>query len=1350
MGEISVNSESVRNGISNIEKALDAIKKSQNNINSAVDNLEKGIGSFNFQSIMSKLSSADARSGEIIRKSDDYISDAKAAEEILSNIYDDIYGNQSLDASSLLDFDGNIELSSEDISLSSSEFNSLLTLLYQTNHAEDAAGLALQMLDSYDGISDSDKEYIMDQMAEGNIRAAVQYILTLMAKQDLEALKDKNNAKIKELETKKGTLLLKYYNENPNDDSIPQSTDIKVIDDEIARLKREISAQERVVRQYERANREWEYDKYFNKIGTEEFDIVVEIDFFNAAKDYYNDPDQSRRKNDPIIRDKGTYELAMASILLNDNADDSFINWLKSDECDLENKDKLIDYYNRKIAGNDQSEIEIANKIIDAHRIEQETELPNIYKYEFLSSEEKEVLLYLYLTEGEKAAGQFVEDFKDTINKRWGYNKANEIFTNIITASENGVGVLGANWEGIKIGTEGWFSRMGEIFDSSGVNTGEEYAQMYVNSLLASLSYLTVIDASDVDNYIKDPSSLQKIKERQKNGEQITYADILAETGQITPEQAEGLKLMLKDERVAKFMNDSEASVLGSTHREWLKRFYNAGVSTGAMLPSMVISMATSGILGAGGAATTTASTAGKYAGVASMFGYEFSVSRSEAIREGRSELEADIFALLSAGGEGGSEYLIGGIPFISKGANLFKISPDSSLGWNVVKGLLNMFVIAPGQEILQEEVQGNILDPLSQLIPYGETDYEFSLEEFIETAITTYISTVEMQGLSVVSTVNEINLANLNKNTGVAVVEFNGQEIEISASDILSCMDEKGKLSPEKMGEVVAGKSGINFKAALQDRVSKPTLDEETTAKNERQLAKILKKLMVVKYGSDIQTLVNSYMTANGFDYQGFLNYIAKNGRIHDGEYQDFYKLDDVKALRENPKENLARISEKLKDIIVYINEHGIESLSETNFDYLSFLSYCVASDSKFRTENYNELLRIGIDLSKIERSLYDATRFATNYKGVDIITYGANTEILNERMQRLLNEIDTSSNSVKKMFHDLGAIKIYDGTKPEGLITLLVKRGSDPETKNFVSSGTFDPNENAVIIYETDDVGRTFRHEISHKLDNAISSLTSTIGDYFTEEHSDWKNAVKQDNNSVSIYGDTKITEDFAEFGMKYSEALMGITDINEFRKKYPNRIKLFEDLVRISDAAHGDIGGNLSRTLDALGTFDSYLGNNPSVLHKVLDTLNMDTAPENRISQAELLAKHGIVNQYINGYIKNEGFFDGFNGEQMMELYNVYERRGANQLPYVANTMLKSCEYDSAAVIDSLSSIEIKQGDWDAIIMSNIMDGLRYGDYERVNYYICEGMMDGNNPELFNDVVKTVLANKKVGGA
>ena len=685
------------------------------------------------------------------------------------------------------------------------------------------------LINSTNLLNDADKKYILEQLDMGNYRSAIGRILVVQAEQDLKYLEENNNNEINKLQDR----LMELNNERENIytiygyDNVGSHLDdinnkINELNKKIKDLKNEITNQRLTVNQYKNSEKEWEYDYLLNKVGSKDFENIVannsDKEFYRDALKYYYGENKIFSPNEDEIFDyENFYTVTLQWLNSNNNglSDVTKNKYLKklnsmSPTGSLQVEDNYSFYLAAKDLADDKtytnSKFNYLYNKNALNMIDGMESLKNATKY--FDEDHLKILDYFYSQNDYKGANEYVNTFSDYFNKCRGMDKADEIVRNIIN-SENisaGLADVTSYFNGVGVGLQGWFDNVGNILSTTGNMTETEYAQMYVNNMLGSIGCL-----KDIDKFHSN--------------------------GQISDAEYNSLLKLKSLPNINKFIeNANNESVFGKTHREWIQTFFGAGVSTGNMIPSIVVSYLTSGLLsGLSPAALTVEESAknaikiAKYSratGLATMALGCTSASKNEALRNGRSAVESWTYGILDGMAEASTEYLFGGIQGLSRAENFLKLTACASKFEILGKSLLNTLALSPAEEITEEMVQAYILDPVVNQIAFNEQSDPKTVNQAVDIALQTYFSTLGLGGITIVPSVSNAIKTN-NEVFGKYTVD--GKDVDITYGMLLDSIDkETGKISIEKLQsdinksdesikikDVVEGISSIFKKAA-------------------------------------------------------------------------------------------------------------------------------------------------------------------------------------------------------------------------------------------------------------------------------------------------------------------------------------------------------------------------------------------------------------------------------------------------------------------------------------------------------------------------------------------------------
>ena len=219
-----------------------------------------------------------------------------------------------------------------------------------------------------------------------------------------------------------------------------------------------------------------------------------------------------------------------------------------------------------------------------------------------------------------------------------------------------------------------------------------------------------------------------------------------------------GIEQLFTDETLPTYGEDYAQGIMNEEAGRGGRILYSAANSLGNMLPSVILSAATSGAAGALGASAKVAETAGKAASTASMFAGAKGNAYTEALRQGMTKAEAGTYSTLVGASEAGLEYLLGGISKL--GMNPIGEAAEqwvSDLGTGYAKAILGptgKLLGSAAGEILEENIQ-NYLEPIFLNAATGEEGEMPGWDEFVETTLSVLITVGLMEGPGTVSGIN-------------------------------------------------------------------------------------------------------------------------------------------------------------------------------------------------------------------------------------------------------------------------------------------------------------------------------------------------------------------------------------------------------------------------------------------------------------------------------------------------------------------------------------------------------------------------------------------------------------------
>lgn len=311
-----------------------------------------------------------------------------------------------------------------------------------------------------------------------------------------------------------------------------------------------------------------------------------------------------------------------------------------------------------------------------------------------------------------------------------------------------------------------------------------------------------------------------------------------------------GVGQLFTDEALPATSVDYAQGIMNSEAGRGGRILYSAANSLGNMLPSVILSAATSGAAGALGAGAKVAEAAGKAASTASMFAGAKGNAYTEALRQGMTKAEAGTYSTLIGASEAGLEYLLGGISKL--GVNPIGEAAEkwvSDLGTGYAKAILGptgKLLGSAAGEILEENIQ-NYLEPIFLNAATGEEGDMPGWDEFVETTLSVLITVGLMEGPGTVS--------GINTNLQTTIPEMQRQWVdsalevfpEVSSARLvaqaLSARLNREEAIPVQEFRAELRQLGLSESAMAKIRSGKVTLEEVQQAMTEAQRGKYVVK---------------------------------------------------------------------------------------------------------------------------------------------------------------------------------------------------------------------------------------------------------------------------------------------------------------------------------------------------------------------------------------------------------------------------------------------------------------------------------------------------------------------------
>lgn len=268
------------------------------------------------------------------------------------------------------------------------------------------------------------------------------------------------------------------------------------------------------------------------------------------------------------------------------------------------------------------------------------------YEWKYLTDDEKKMCLYL---DDEDKIRDYLTAIKDKINQRAGREEADEFLAKI--TDENGninynlASNLLANGKGILMGISNFGEGLSNVFNSEGVISDNQYAQMYIMEGITNTSGI----------YINE--LIQNISERGGSEQAKEFAKKIYNqgTGKIDLEYAKTV-LNSDEYKTLEYKVEKDENTL-------IDNSFELGTSFGNMLPSIAATF----ILSSLGAAPAAVSIFGN-----TMMGLSSGGNaRNQALISGNSGLSSTVYGILSGVSETCFGMLLGNIPGLNTSASL-------------------------------------------------------------------------------------------------------------------------------------------------------------------------------------------------------------------------------------------------------------------------------------------------------------------------------------------------------------------------------------------------------------------------------------------------------------------------------------------------------------------------------------------------------------------------------------------------------------------------------------------------------------------------------------------------------
>lgn len=654
-----------------------------------------------------------------------------------------------------------------------------------------------ELINECEFLSSEDKELSNSLYEKGNYRSATLVVLRSelegekkSKEEELARLEEElNEAEFKNYEDpdfsryRNLSILFQGLDENDSDyeylypeySKLKEKFENKELNEEISYLEYEIQAIDNQIREYNISINEFKYDYLDYDINYLNYEVNVEIiaDLLALCKDYYE------------IFEGLTYQ-EFLDICQAHSINPSEINMLLFYQ-ELINSDWFLEKNKNTFFDNFLLSTEFNN-------------INSLYARAFLylSPEEIKKYNYLYETEGISAANEYLYDLEDSINNIQGIEIAKEIIQEL-----NQEGQASRLWqafeEGGRTGIITWINNTSTFFNGNTTTTSREYASMYVNQVLLAAAALSEISEDELDSLYKSGEIDEKVYNQliDKDGKIANY-DLLYVNGQISEDEylsyqqlsASDLITNPECQNLISLIGDS--TILGKEEGKVLTFLYEAGNTTGNMLPSIAMSAIFSGI----------DPSLAKILSQATIGLSSYGKTYKKIINSGYNEEIAVIYSLLSVGGELGLNYAISGIRGLARGSDFIDTGLDITQVNNYLE-IITYTLKESGKNILKEtnnKLVKSIYDKTLEVVVLGKTDLSNFDEELAKTAMITAISTFILNlGSDTISlTKNIYEYNNYQKTLSFKIDDDN--YINYTPEDFKNFTDSNGNIDYQKL----------------------------------------------------------------------------------------------------------------------------------------------------------------------------------------------------------------------------------------------------------------------------------------------------------------------------------------------------------------------------------------------------------------------------------------------------------------------------------------------------------------------------------------------------------------------
>ena len=455
-------------------------------------------------------------------------------------------------------------------------------------------------------------------------------------------------------------------------------------------------------------------------------------------------------------------------------------------------------------------------------------------------------------------------------------------------------------------------------------------------------------------------------------------------------------------------------------------------------------------------------------------------------------------------------------------------------------------------------------------------------------------------------------------------------------------------------------------MRKALKDGLYGSTKSLIGDYSNEEKIIATLKDLLL----DDLEPEdITCFVTENGFDYQKFLYTNLSRGLFCDEDIITLSNFVYVEEMMPRKKKMLCKFADSIDDIYKKVLANGVEELKDTSYYLMVFLSMFAARYIKNRKRYTQDLWDISMFVKGIGEKVMDSEeKESVKYKGITIRLIGSNMEVLKSALTRVMQAINKLPRTYRRHLSKIGSIQICDHEAPYNLYYLMNEESkfNNKKIAAFCYAGSYSSAHNIIHFFDVDryyiSVQRLFEslcHELGHAID--YGALEESINkDGISRGTKIWEKAKIADNKSVSKYGDTNLTEDFAEFSVKYAKGLLGEIPMEEVRKNYPNRIQVLEAILDIE--LYNPRRPNMlsdERKLEIMRIFDKegMIIINGFIKKKEINEI-CSLPSDKKVELAHEMFSKGIPNQFLY-FTEQPKFIKGMTIEDIKELFELYKQ-------------------------------------------------------------------------------------------